>query len=119
MRRLYLAVPGQAAGQAAWLTIAVADTFFTRLRGLLGTAALPAQQGLLLRGCDSVHMFGMRYALDIVYLDKDGVILKLVPDLRPWQLSYCRKAKDALELNSGTIRQAGWQVGDRLLFLEQ
>jgi uncharacterized membrane protein (UPF0127 family) len=99
---------------AGQLEIMVANSFFSRLKGLLGTKSLPADKGLLLCGCNSVHMIGIRYPLDIVYLDQDGVILKLVENLKPWQMSACWQAQDVLEVKSGTIRQAGWQVGDCL-----
>lgn len=113
MRSLRIAVRG-----GKLLTVAVADRFFSRLKGLLGTTSLPADRGLLLCRCNSVHMIGMRYPLDIVYLDKNGVILKLVEELRPWRLSVCLRARDTLEVASGTIRRAGWQVGERLLLEE-
>lgn len=112
MRRVYIPLKDSTADNQ--LEIFVADTFFTRLKGLLGTKSLPESQGLLLRGCNSVHMLGMRYALDIVYLDRGGIIVKLVENLRPWQMSCCRKASDTLEVNSGIIRHSRWKVGDRL-----
>ena len=91
------------------------DTFFRRLRGLLFTRALPEGEGLLLEPCNSVHMLGMLYALDIVYLDAEQRILKIAPNLPPFLgLSFCLKAKAALELPAGAAERYGWQVGDRL-----
>lgn len=98
----------------AELQILIADTFWTRFRGLLGTSALGNFEGMLLCDCNSVHMIGMWYALDIVYLDKDGRILKIIENLRPWQMSWCWKAKDTLEIKSGMIHRLGWQVGQQL-----
>ncbi len=112
MRKLYISLKGSAADNQ--LEISVAETFFTRLRGLLGTKSLPENKGILLCGCNSVHMLGMRYALDIVYLDQAGVIVKLVENLKPWQVSCCREATDTLEVNSGIIRRCRWKVGERL-----
>lgn len=96
------------------LEIKVADTFWLRLKGLLVTRQLPVTQGLLLKQCNSIHMFGMLYALDIVYLDKQGFILKLVENLKPFQISCCWKAQDTLEVKSGMIKQAGWKIGEKL-----
>jgi uncharacterized membrane protein (UPF0127 family) len=103
---------------AGQLEIMVANSFFSRLKGLLGTTSLPADKGLLLCGCNSVHMIGMRYPLDIVYLDESGAILKLAANLRPWQMSACWQARDTLEVAAGTIRRAGWRVGERLAWEE-
>ena len=111
MKKLYL--PAADAAAAGW-EIQVADGFWTRLRGLLGTKELPEKRGLLLRGCNSVHMIGMLYALDIVYLDRAGVIVKIVEDLKPLQLSCCWRASDTLEIKSGAARREGWKVGQTL-----
>ena len=111
MKNIYLPADGR--GNSS-LEIVVADTFWARLKGLLGTAALPENKGLLLCNCNSVHMLGMRYALDIVYLDKAGVILKIVENLKPFQVSCCWQAKDTLEVTSGTVGRRGWQVGETL-----
>ncbi len=112
MRIIYLSLQNSAACNV--LEISMADTFLSRLKGLLGTAELAENQGLLLCNCNSVHMIGMRYALDIIYLDKNRVILKIVENLKPWQVSYCLSAKDALEVKRGTIQRLNWKVGDQL-----
>lgn len=96
------------------ITVFVADTFWQRFKGLIGTSFLPKTEGLLLCKCNSIHMFGMSYALDIVYLDKAGVILKVVENLKPWQVSCCWKAQDTLEVKSGTVKQVGWKIGEKL-----
>lgn len=96
------------------LEISVADTLLSRLKGLLGTKSLAENKGLLLRDCNSVHMIGMLYALDIVYLDKNGMILKMVENLKPWQVSCCWSAVDTLEIKSGTVQRYCWKIGDTL-----
>ncbi|EIW20445.1 MULTISPECIES: DUF192 domain-containing protein [Pelosinus] len=112
MRKIYLSLQDSAADNV--LEFSVADTFLSRLKGLLGTTSLAENQGLLLCNCNSVHMIGMRYVLDIVYLDKNGVILKIVENLKPWQVSCCWSAKDTLEVKSGTIQRLSWKGGDQL-----
>ena len=62
-------------------SVHLADTFWLRLKGLLGTAALPEGEGLFLCPCNCVHTCGMRYAIDVLFLDSDGRILKLVQAL--------------------------------------
>ena len=79
------------------------------------TAHLPSDRGLLLEGCPSVHTCFMRYAIDVVYLDRLGAIVKLVPELRPWRFSLGGpNAAHALELAAGSIARLGLRVGDPL-----
>src|SRR6185436_14027598 len=62
---------------------ALADGFISRLRGLLGRDGLEPGSGLVIEPCTSVHMWGMKFALDIVHLDKKGKVLKVLPNLKP------------------------------------
>lgn len=94
------------------------DTFLRRLRGLLFTRSLPPDEGLLLAPCNGVHMMGMLYALDIVYLDQTLRVVKIARRLRPFiGVSICPSAAMALELAAGGA--AGWQVGDQLKALDE
>lgn len=97
----------------------IADTFWSRFVGLQFAPELPEGHGLLIRPCNSVHMFFMRFPLDVVFLTKDGVIERLLPDLRPWHVSpVVLKAHMTLELPAGTIARYGLTVGDRLVLKE-
>lgn len=100
------------------LQIEVADSFFARLRGLMGRRSLAPADGLLLVPCSSVHMCFMRFAIDVVYLDKDYHIRKIVPGLRPWiGVSWCSGAGSALELEAGRAAAEGIRVGQKLLLV--
>ncbi|RZI43927.1 DUF192 domain-containing protein [Herbaspirillum sp. HC18] len=93
----------------------VANSFWRRFAGLMLTARLPKDRGLLLTRCPSVHTCFMRYALDLVYLDPQGTVVKLVADLQPWRFSRGGKgAAHVLELAAGGIAHFGIQIGDRL-----
>lgn len=99
-------------------TAELANNPFTRMRGLLGRRELPAGQGLLIEPCNSVHMVFMRFPIDVVYIDKDGVVVKAVEDLKVNRFSAGgRKARSTLELPVGTIREAGITPGDRLTII--
>ena len=75
---------------------------------------LPAGRGLLLAPCDGVHMFFMRFAIDVVYLDKDLRIKKIVHNLLPWLgVSVCLGAWGALELTSGEAERLNLVVGQK------
>lgn len=101
------------------IEILIADSFFTRLAGLMFRRKLPAATGLLLAPCNSVHMCFMRFAIDVIYLDKDYKILKVVKNLRPWiGLSMCTKAYATLEMSAGEAERCGLEVGKKLEKLE-
>ena len=88
-----------------------------RARGLLGRASLPSGDGIVISPCSSVHMIFMRFSIDVVYVDREGAVVKTVPGLRPFRLSLGgRGAHVAIELPAGTLDATGTQVGDRLLF---
>ena len=95
----------------------VADTFWKRLRGLLGTREWPEGNALLINPCNSVHMFGMKYCLDVLFLDRQNMVLEAVEALAPGRLKLCRGAKCVVELPDGTLRRTGTCRGDRLQIL--
>jgi len=96
------------------IDLRVADTFWSRLRGLLGTSSMPAGQGLLITPCNSIHMFGMRYALDVVFLDKNLQIIKLLHALSPGKTAYCPGSAHVLELPAGILADSLTKIGDQL-----
>ena len=93
----------------------VAATAWSRSKGLLGRAGLGGQEGLWIQPTSSIHMWFMRFPIDVVWAAGDGRVLKLVEDIRPWRMSFCRGAKVALELPVGAIARSGVQVGDHLV----
>lgn len=95
-----------------------ASRFWERMRGLLGRAPLQADEGMLIRDCGMVHTVGMGYALDVVFIDKKGVVRKLVRDLAPRRMAGAFGAVTTLELASGSAAQLGLQVGDAVRWKE-
>ena len=87
---------------------------FTRMRGLLGRKSLASGQGLLLRPASSVHTGFMRFPIDVVFLDRDLNVLRVVPDLPPWRAVGRRGARSVLELPAGECAARGLRDGDRL-----
>lgn len=92
----------------------LADSFFKRLKGLLGTDELPVGDALLIRPCNAIHMFGMRYALDIVFASRENVVLQTIRALQPGQTAKCSQAAYVLELPCGTLDATGTEPGDGL-----
>lgn len=92
-----------------------ARTPLARMRGLLGTCDLPEGDGLLLDPCNNVHMFGMRYPLAAIYLDRTNRVL-CCRELRPGQIGpLLFKAKTVLELPVAALERVapGQQIGFR------
>lgn len=93
------------------LHVAVARGFMQRARGLLFRAPLAGDEALLIPRCASVHTFGMRYPIDVVFLDTLGRVLKVVPSLGPWRLAMQLGAVAVLELAPGRAKEFGFDVG--------
>jgi uncharacterized membrane protein (UPF0127 family) len=90
----------------------VANQFHTRLRGLLYSPQIQKGEGLLIKPCNSIHMFGMKYGIDAIFIDRDK-ILGLVHNIQPMQVSKVFPTGcDCLELPAGTISDTGTEVGD-------
>jgi uncharacterized membrane protein (UPF0127 family) len=94
--------------------IRVADTWWRRAIGQLGTREFAKPDGLWIAPCGSVHTMAMRYAIDVVYVSRDGRLLRIVDSLRPWRMSACARAQATLELPSGVARELRLAPGDKL-----
>lgn len=93
---------------------ALADGPLTRLRGLLGRRALPPGEGLLLRPSPSIHTWGMRFAIDAVFLTADLEVLAIRPAMPAWRVAGRRGARAVLELSQGEAERRGVVPGARL-----
>lgn len=107
------------------LSLQTASSFFARFQGLMLSAPLGPAEGLLITCCTSVHTAFMRYPIDVIYLDRNGVVIRCVPHLMPWRASHSafdRGAKPhgagrvahVLELAAGAIAVFGIAPGDYL-----
>ena len=95
--------------------IGLADTFLSRLFGLLGKSGLDDGAGLLIRPSSGVHTMWMRFAIDVIALDRDLRVLKTWQRLRPWRLTpVSLKTHSVLELAPGQIQHLNIEAGDQL-----
>ena len=96
----------------------IADNVLTRVRGLLGRAGLAEDEGLLIIPCPSIHMFGMKFALDVVFLTREFVVVDLIENIAPGKAYVAKKthgkAHSALELSVGTIARHNIEIGQTL-----
>lgn len=98
-------------------SLAVADTHWTRLRGLLGlrSSDFGNGRGLWIVPCHGVHTLGMGFAIDVIYLDRSMNVIHVQSDLRPWRFAAVRaNAASVLELPCRTILETATTVGDRI-----
>jgi len=117
----FLSSKGQAFNQTRRVYIArelaLANTHWTRLRGLVGTSAddFGNGRGLWIVPCHGVHTLAMGFPIDVAYLDRDSVVIHIERELRPWRFAPVRmQAASVLELPSQTLAKTGTQTGDRI-----
>ncbi len=94
----------------------LATSLWKRTKGLLGRSGLADDEGLWIP-TSSIHMFGMRFAIDVVYADREGRVLKLVRGIRPWRASVLHgregRARAAGRRDRPLRRRGGRPPGDR------
>ena len=98
----------------------VAERWWPRLRGLLGRSPLAPGEGLLLRPCRAVHTWGMRYSIDVAFLDAGSRVIASYPLLAPGGRTRWHATADAaLELPAGVLVSSDTREGDAILCLER
>ena len=97
----------------------VADTGKKRRIGLLKHDRLDPGEGLWIVPCESVHSFFMKFAIDLVYLDRHKKVRKVRHRMVPWRLSACLTAHSILELPAGVVAASGTRKGDQLEMIKQ
>jgi uncharacterized protein len=93
----------------------IPESSLGRARGLLGRSGLEPGGGMLIDRAGSVHMFFMRFPIDVVFLDRDRTVVGVRHGLRPWRVAGARRAVAALELPSGAAAAAGIEQGEVLV----
>ncbi|MEA2217709.1 MAG: uncharacterized protein QOJ35_335 [Solirubrobacteraceae bacterium] len=103
-----------ATGRAICERCVVADRPLPRMRGLLGRRGLASEEGLLLRPAGSIHTHFMRFAIDVVFLDRELRVIDVRHAIGPWRMARRRGARAVLELRAGEAQRRGIAVGDVL-----
>lgn len=97
---------------------AVADSFWARGKGLLGRSGLDEDEGILLVPGNSIHMFGMKFSIDVIFLTRDDVVTDIRENIGRGQMHVARagagKPFAALEVSAGTVQRTGVRIGDQL-----
>ncbi|MCK4400801.1 DUF192 domain-containing protein [bacterium] len=93
--------------------IIIADTWLRRTKGLIGHAKLDSGEGLLIPNCKAIHTWFMRFAIDVVFMDKNYCVVKTISQLKPFRLAFGgRSAQHTLELPSNAINSTWVCIGD-------
>jgi uncharacterized protein len=101
-------------GQVLAARAEIALTRADRNRGLLGRDHLPAGDGLVLAPCFSIHTAFMRFPIDVIFVTRDGRVVKTCPAVPAWRMKVGWGAYAVVELPAGSMEQARLKVGDML-----
>lgn len=94
--------------------VEVAVTRSARRKGLLGRTTFGDGGAIVLAPCLAVHTMFMRFSIDVVFVDRDGRALRVVPNLAPWRMAMEPFAHAVVELPAGSVLEHEIKVGDRL-----
>ncbi len=95
-------------------SVEVAQTSQARRRGLLGRDRLAPDAALVISRCNAVHTIGLRFAIDVAFVDARGRVRKIVRDLPPWRMAMSPLASSVIEFAAGVLAPELVIVGDRL-----
>lgn len=95
--------------------IVIANTPFKRLKGLLGKKEFREGQAIILKPCNSLHTFFLRFAIDVIFVDKQNKVIEAISHLKPFHLTrvYWLSVL-AIELPAGIIQSSSTYNGDTL-----
>jgi uncharacterized membrane protein (UPF0127 family) len=101
-------------GEASRVTVDVAESAFERMRGLLGRPRLDVDEALWLEPCNAVHTFGMRFQVDVVFIDGSGRVMSIRRNVGRARMLTCWRSRTTLEMRAHAAQ--GWRIsiGDTL-----
>jgi uncharacterized protein len=103
-------------GVAIASELEIATSFAARSQGLLGRSGLKPDTGLLIDPCSSIHMWFMRFPIDVVFLDKKNRVVGLKRNVKPWGMAWSWRGTKTIELPVGVIAATRTQIGDIVAF---
>jgi uncharacterized membrane protein (UPF0127 family) len=116
---MHLKACHQRTGKGIAGQVEIARTFLKRLIGLMGRSILMEDQGLYFPGCKSIHTFGMKFAIDVLFMDKNMKITKMISCLKPNRVAFAPfSTRDTLELACGVLQKHALAVGDEIALIQ-
>ena len=110
--RAHLVLVNRHTSQTISNLVEVAATRRTRRRGLLGRKNMDASEALIITPCFAIHTAFMQFAIDVIFVDTRGRVLKIVRDLPPWRMAIAPRAHAVIELAAGALKNRDLKVGD-------
>ncbi len=110
-------VLNQTKGTVVAEEVEIAHSFWARFKGLMLRASLPPGRGLLIDPSSSIHTAFMRFPIDVLFIDKQNRVVKVVAEIKPYRVALSR-GHAVLELGAGTAAGAGVEEGDQLVLGE-
>lgn len=93
----------------------VAEGFFSRLMGLMGRKTIPPDEALAFPRCNSIHTFFMRFAIDVVFVDGSGKVVRVIESLKPWRMLVPQRgARHVIEFRGSRCKELGIREGMQL-----
>lgn len=104
----------EATGRIIVARLEMARSFWKQTVGLLGRRGLPADGGIWLEPCNSIHTIGMQFTIDVLFLDASGALVHAASSVRPWRICWpVWRARVVVEIPEGTIALRNIQPGNR------
>ncbi len=98
----------------------LADSFWSRGKGLIGRRRAPENYGLVIHPCNAIHTCFLSFPIDVLYLDRQSRVLRIVPSLQPWRIGpLVWRGKTVVELPAGTAAQTGTMIGDIIAYRDE
>jgi len=114
----YFKAINRTTGQVLSDKVKIAQDFKSRSIGLLNRTSLESGEGLLIKPCNSIHMFFMKFPIDVLFLDRKGRVVKIKMSLKPWRISSALiYGYMVLELPNGALNEALVKLGDIIGFV--
>jgi uncharacterized membrane protein (UPF0127 family) len=108
-------VYNQTRGAAIATKVELADSFLRRGLGLMGRRSLPESGGLILYPNNNIHMFFMRFPIDVIFADRNNQVVGIRHSFKPWRpFAAARNARYTIELPAGILHTTKTEVGDLL-----
>ena len=101
-------------------SIEYANTFWKRFWGWMGKRQVSDEQGIILAPCNAIHTFGMRFAIDVIFLDQNQKVLMFIMNVPPGRMLRCPHAHFVVELVGGTLDRLPFSIskGNQLIWLK-
>jgi uncharacterized membrane protein (UPF0127 family) len=108
------AIVNERTGQVVASSVEIASTRRARRKGLLGREGVAPGAALVITPCNAVHTFGMRFPIDVAFVDASGVVRKVVRGLAPWRIALSPRAAAVIEVAAGGLSESLIRPGDRV-----